>query len=313
MSYSKNKPSFFWPMVLIAGGIILLLSNFGLLPPNSIELLWRFWPLLLVIAGLDILFGRRSRVGAALTAAVTFVLMGAVVLAVFFWANNPALVRDWMGQQMQHQTVSAPLGGVTSAAVNIDLPAAPATIGALSDSPSLIEGDIAYFGTLTFDASVVGDHASVTLDSRNNLPGFSVGDFSTGELQTWDVKLHPRVTLDLTVDAGSGETELDLRQLDIRTFNLDAGSGAVLLKLPQAGHTAGMIDAGSGRIDIVLPEGAGAKITIDRGSGMFNGGGRLYRDSDSGDTEMWLTESFSTAENTIELVIDAGSGAIFVK
>jgi len=313
MSYSKNNTSFFWPMLLIAGGIILLLSNFGMLPPVSMVVFWRFWPLLLVIAGLDILLGRRSQVGAVLTIVTTFVLIGLVVLAVFFWTNNPALVKEFVNNQMQHQTVSAPLGSVTSAAVTIDLPAGPTTISALSDSASLIEGDISYFGTLTFDTTVVGNHATVKLDSRGNPPSFNIGDFSSGDFLAWDVKLHPRVTLDLMVDAGAGQAEIDLRRLDVRTLTIDAGSGAMALTLPEAGRIAGMIDAGSGRIDITVPETLAAKIVLETGSGAFEAGSRFRRDAAVGDREVWVTEGFSTADHAIELNIEQSSGAIFVK
>ena len=44
----------FWPILLIAVGVLFLLSNLGWLPFNPWEL-WRFWPLILVVIGLDIL------------------------------------------------------------------------------------------------------------------------------------------------------------------------------------------------------------------------------------------------------------------
>jgi hypothetical protein len=43
----------FWPILLIAVGVLFLLSNLGLLPFSPWEL-WRFWPLILVVIGLDI-------------------------------------------------------------------------------------------------------------------------------------------------------------------------------------------------------------------------------------------------------------------
>jgi len=312
MSYSHKKPSLFWPLLLITIGIVLLLSNFGLLPPGSINLLWRFWPLLLVIAGLDILLGRRSAPGAIITTVVTIALIvGAVVftLAAF---NSPEMLRQFGDTALKHETIQLPLDGITSAGVTIDLPAAPVEIYPLSDSNALIEGDINYFGSLIFDTNAIGSRATINLDTRSQQLWLSPGS-ADGVNPGWRVGLHPRVALDLTVDAGSGETDLDLRQLDVRTLNLDAGSGAVSLKLPATGHTTGMIDAGSGRIDIILPDGAGAKITIDRGSGSFDAGSRLYYQSDSGNAEVWLTKNFATAENTIELVIDAGSGTISVQ
>jgi hypothetical protein len=44
----------FWPLLLIAVGVLFLLSNLGLLPFSPWQL-WRLWPLILVVIGLDIL------------------------------------------------------------------------------------------------------------------------------------------------------------------------------------------------------------------------------------------------------------------
>ncbi len=44
----------FWPLLLIAVGVLFLLSNLGLLPFDPWQL-WRLWPLILVVIGLDIL------------------------------------------------------------------------------------------------------------------------------------------------------------------------------------------------------------------------------------------------------------------
>jgi len=55
----------FWPILLIAVGVIFLLSNLGLLPFDASQL-WRLWPLILVVIGLDVLleaFWRRGQPG----------------------------------------------------------------------------------------------------------------------------------------------------------------------------------------------------------------------------------------------------------
>lgn len=44
----------FWPILLVAIGVVFMLSNLGLLPFSPWEL-WRLWPLILVVIGLDIL------------------------------------------------------------------------------------------------------------------------------------------------------------------------------------------------------------------------------------------------------------------
>jgi hypothetical protein len=49
----------FWPLLLIALGLIFLLQNFGFISGVSWRAVASLWPLLLVLIGLDIAFARR--------------------------------------------------------------------------------------------------------------------------------------------------------------------------------------------------------------------------------------------------------------
>ncbi len=48
MNKSRQQHSIFWPIVLIAAGIIFLLSNIGVLSSGVGELLGTYWPLILL-------------------------------------------------------------------------------------------------------------------------------------------------------------------------------------------------------------------------------------------------------------------------
>lgn len=50
--------SFFWPLLLIVIGTLLLLNNMGVLPWAVWDNIWRFWPLILILFGLEILLGK---------------------------------------------------------------------------------------------------------------------------------------------------------------------------------------------------------------------------------------------------------------
>jgi hypothetical protein len=71
----------FWPLVLVAIGVLWLLSNFNLIDPNNIGILFRLWPVLLIGLGLDVLVRQRWPMAGNLIALV-IVTLG--VLAVLF-------------------------------------------------------------------------------------------------------------------------------------------------------------------------------------------------------------------------------------
>ena len=314
MSHSQHgKPSFFWPLFLITVGGVLLLSNFGILPPGSINTLWRFWPLILVVMGLDILFGRRSSAGAIITTLIAGALVVGALLFAFSAQSFPEFVGQFNLSEIKHDFVQTPLDDISSADVSLDLPASTVTVHALSDSNSLFEGDINYFGKLYFASDSHDGHATVSLDTRTEQM-FVFGNNMNTETPSWDVGLHPRVALNLTVDGGSGVTELDLAGLDIEQLFFDAGSGATTLTLPDHGQIDAEIDGGSGVIRINLPDELAAKITLDSGSGAFSPGNRLTRvDASNGGPAVWQTDNFEGADQFVAFTIDQGSGAIQVR
>jgi len=310
--YSRQKPSLFWPLVLITVGVVLLLSNLGILPPDAINLLWRFWPLALVVIGLDILLGRRSAIGAIFTSLVAIALLVGVLAFVFFARNIPELTQQIDLGELRHQTIRAPLEGVETARVSIDWPSGPARLYALSDSNSLIEGDIAYFGTLYFDVQRQGTTADISLDSRIERFFIGVGNMGEG-VNRWEVGLHPRVRYNLQLDASSGPGIYDLEELTIESLNVDAGSGPLTITLPRRGQVRGLIDGGSGPITLIVPRGMEARLTVDEGAGAFMPDRRFRQSKSEGEVTVWVTEGFVGADNYVELNIDGGSGSVRVE
>ncbi len=88
----RRPPSFFWPLIFIGAGVILLLANLGYLPWQSWNMLWRLWPLLLVALGIDLLIGRRSMLGAVLSALLILLLIAGVAVIALFAQNIPPMV-----------------------------------------------------------------------------------------------------------------------------------------------------------------------------------------------------------------------------
>jgi hypothetical protein len=319
-SYETRKPrrrrplSLFWPIVFIGAGVMLLLSNLGYLPWESWGVLWRLWPLLIIALGIDLLIGQRSVIGAIVSAVLILVLIGGIVLIALFAQNIPA-VSEWIQQpEFQTRHVEYALASVEQATVYIDWTSVPGYLSPLEDSPNLIEGDIDYLGELTFDVNVRGDRANVKLDSRSTGIWFWPFDLGDQSDKRWDVGLNPDVPLDLTFDAGSGPCDLDLAGLQISSLVLDAGSGPIDLALPSGSTFETEIDGGSGPITIVLPRNMGARVELDSGSGPFSPDARfeLVKGKRHGDST-WETDNYRTAEHTILLKIDQGSGPITIR
>lgn len=310
----RRPPSFFWPLVLIGAGVLLLLSNLGYLPWQSWNALWRLWPILLIALGIDVLIGRRSMIGAIISALLIVTLIGGTVALVLFAHNIPALSNlnqpvEWHTKHIEH-----PLSDIEQASITIDWSSAPGYLSALRDSRNLIEGNITYRGELIFDVVTRGDRIDVELDTQFSGPWFGSIELMGQRENRWDVMLSPDVPLDLTLDPGSGSCDFDLSDLQISVLFLDVGSGSVDLSLPSDSTFNGHIDGGSGSLDIVLPESVGARVDLDSGSGSFHPDERFQLVSGERDDDgVWETDNFDTADHVIELSIDQGSGSISIR
>lgn len=311
----RRPAALFWPIVIIGIGVALLLSNLGYLPWASWNILWRLWPLLLVALGIDLLIGRRSTLGAIVSAVLILALVGGVIALAFYAPGIPQLAELAQSSEWHTTHVEQPLEDVKRASVTIDTSSLPCMVSKLSDSSNLIEGDITYRGTLIFDAVVRGGKANVKLDTYFTGPwwGWTPG-FGTAPDAAWDIKLSPKVPLDLSLDSGSGRCDFDLSGLQVSSLVVDSGSGAVDLVLPADSSFEASIDSGSGRLAITLPEGVGARVVLDSGSGAFRPDERFEMvRGERGDDSVWETENYDTAEVTILLGIDQGSGALIIE
>lgn len=94
----------FWPLLLIAVGVIFLLSNLGLLSFDPWQL-WRLWPVILVVIGLDIL------------------------LEVALRRGRPA------------ETISIDQGALSEARVSVEFGAGELRMGAGAPAGKLLEGE----------------------------------------------------------------------------------------------------------------------------------------------------------------------------
>lgn len=84
----RRRPgSLFLPLLLIALGIVFLLSNVGILPGDVWDSILRLWPVILIVIGLDSIYKREGLVGAIFMIGLgtVFLLANLGILAINVW------------------------------------------------------------------------------------------------------------------------------------------------------------------------------------------------------------------------------------
>jgi len=324
--------SFFWPVILLAAGVIWLLSNMKLISTDNLWILFQLWPALLVVAGLDLLFARRL----PLVGALLGLLVVAGVIYILFEGDTLGLKNE---SKPRTESFTVELGDTTSADLDLELSLQETYINTLENSANLFEAEIGHAGEIEF--TVAGtDEKFIDLRQTGIESWFSWASMDEeGEELVWAVLLSPDVPIDLDVDAGTGGSEMDLSGVQLEQFRYDGGTGATTIILPASaegydthieGGTGTMeivfpaqssltvrLDTGTGNIILDLPDNAAVKIeVIDGGTGDLELPDWISRISgeEGRDEGVYQTAGFDSAAYQLNIIVeDIGTGNILVK
>lgn len=312
-------------LLLIAIGIVLLLRNSGVIPKEV-----RVWPLVVVAIGVWLLierlvFGAHAGEGfvwplVLIAVGGVFVLQdtGAVknedvlgpviVIAIglgIVLSAVPARGRGPTGQV--HETVA--LEGATSARVELRHGGGRLSVRSANDAGLLLDGT--FTGAIDKRVRRSGDLLDVRVVQRSD--AWLAGAFPWNWGQTgpfdWAIRLNRAVPLQLEIDAGANQAELDLRDLTVEDLVVNTGASETNLTLPAEGRTTARIKAGAAGVKVRVPERTAARIVI---KGALTSvkvdeirfpallGGHQSRD-------------YEEAENRVDLEIDAGAASVEVR
>ena len=299
----RRYPSLVWPVILISAGVLFLLDNLNVL---DIDLwnLWRLWPLLLILAGIDIIFGRRSALGNILVLVFTLVVVGGVIVVLL---TSP----DTLGPSSEAgrvETILERVDGVERADLEVNFGAGRLNIDALDDSSSLIQGrlDTGSRRHPVWEINRSGERATMTLEYPSSTMPFRITGWNEGD--DWDLHLAPKVGYSLDVNMGAGEAELDLSDLNIRDLTLESGAGRSTVTLPREGNFSARIAGGIGQLVIIIPPEVAVSVQVDRGIGEVSVSGRFEKQDG-----LYRTADWETNENRVELDIDVGVGQVVLR
>jgi len=296
-----SRPSLVWPVILITAGILFLLSNLDVLKINFWEL-WRLWPVMLILAGLDVMFGRRSALGNVIVLIITLAVIGGVV---FVLVAAPEVIGS--GEQgAGEMTLAEDLDELQQANFYVDFAAGQLRISQLSDSNDLIVGilDLATNRQPEWEFDREGRQATMRL-------GYHNGRFQSwnGRGDEWDLALSPEVELSLNINVGAGDAEVDLTRLDISDLLVETGAGRSTIVLPSEGDFAARVTGGIGQVVIEIPEDMAARVEVDRGLGGVDVSNRYDRH----DNDVYETDDWDDNENRVKLQVEVGVGQIIIR
>ncbi len=287
------------PALAIGLGGVFLLANLNFLALDVWWVILRIWPVFIVAAGFDLLIGRRS-IWASLAGLVAVL----VILGGTLWLSG---VRAERGAAITGQAIHRELSGATQARVSLSPGAGSLRLGMLGVDGVLIDGRAAAGSgqNIYEDFSMDGNTAVYTL--RQSGSAFYSTDFASNDWR-WDLSLTPGLPIDLTVNLGAGNADLDLNGLNLSAMKIDLGVGQTIVTLPAEGSLNGDINGGVGQLVVRVPDGVAVRIVADTGLTAKNFPASYHRDGDT-----YTSPGYDSAANRIDLKMDMGIGNIRVE
>ena len=188
-----RRPSIIGPLILITAGVLFLLANMGMLPFTFWELAVRFWPIILILIGLEIIFGRRSLLGALVILVLWVGLVAGVIWVAY--AQGGGILPSAAATT---EELSQPLGDIKSATVDLNVGFSNTTLTSLSiDAGDLMKGTFSHGqGTrMVKTYNVAGSDGRLSL--REEGSNFILGGVTVSR---WDLALNPSLPVVLRVD-----------------------------------------------------------------------------------------------------------------
>jgi hypothetical protein len=338
----KQAPSLFGPIVLIAVGVFLLLGNLGMLTVEQLN--WQaalqLWPLFLILLGVNLIVRQApSPVGGFLSALVGITAVAIFGYVLLFGEDNPRLARFGLNTPLveaQTEQVAFSAAGVQSAEVDLWLGSPRARVFALEDNPNLIEGQVSYVGDLLFKTETNGSKAIVSLrDSNAGFWWLNPANWTTLNLEPWEIGLNGSVPLNLRLRVGAGSTDFDLSDLSLSNLKVEGGAGSMVMALPNGEYEAVVdvgagstrvtlaengrqqveFDGGAGSLTLLLPPGREARIEVRSGAGSLNlqSEGFTQVRGNSNKEGVWETSGYQRADDPLIIKIDIGAGSVTVR
>lgn len=251
---ARHYRGFFWPAILILIGVVALLANAGFISTDRLALLPDLWPLILIVIGLEII-ARRGLQGAAGDVAAVLIILTAAGGAVAYVAlgPNPGATHTLDS--------SAPLGGLSHAAVEVEVGAATITMsGNTSLDGKLYEAHIQYSGSKP-DVSLDRSNGTLHISQANN--GFA---FQTRRF-TLDLQLNTSIPWTITSNAGASTETYSLTAVHVSSMDINSGASREDITLgPPSGAVPITINGGALTVHIHRPAVAGASVRVSGGA-----------------------------------------------
>jgi hypothetical protein len=324
----RNR-SYFWPLMLIGAGVLLLLTNMGAVESSSVYQLVNLWPLLLIGFGVNLMFGSQVKwLGLAL--GVTMLALAALFLVYAPQLDMPEFMST---PDLVTENYSEDLGNVESYKLNLDTSVGHITLSDTPQAGNLVDVEMHHRSDSSF--KVTGDeNKEILVKQESNDTWFTAFDWLSDEEVYINVELDSSYPANILVDHSSGTIDLMLEEFDLVNLDASLSSGNMNIYLPDGDYptefkvSSGKItlnlsdgvtglmdlDISSGTIVLNIPAGLGVRIEVEVSSGSVKTSSDFTQvsgdDKYVGEDGTWENDLYGSGAEDLLIIVDVSSGSL---
>jgi uncharacterized membrane protein YhaH (DUF805 family) len=290
--------SFFWPVLLIAIGVIALLVNANVLSADRLYLLSDLWPVILIVIGLE-LITRRALHGVTSDVAAALIVLIAAGGAVAYVAVGPR------APNLPHTLdTSESIGKLNFATLQVSVGTANITV----------EGN-STLGTDLYQAHIVysGPKPTVALDrSTGNLRISQGGGLAVFGNRRFILVLEisPSVTWSININTGAADATLKLTEVRVDSIELNTGASRADITVGSPyGITPITVQGGALTVHVHRPSGTEAAAQVSGAVVSLTGDGQ--EDAGVG-SKSWQSDGYAAATDAFKIQVSGGACTVSV-
>jgi predicted membrane protein len=203
--------------------------------------------------------------------------------------------------------VRVPLEGATSARVKIRFGAGRLMLTSGSEGQDL--GRVQAFGEVRARGTTVAEGRLAEFWVPTEFLGDILAPWKWSERRppTWNMTLREAIPLDLDVEAGACQMDLDLTSLQVRELRLVTGASSVDVRMPKAaGETRARLTVGAAGVKVHIPDGVAARVRVPTSLGEVE----VNRSRFPGSNGMFESKDFASAAHKVDVSIEVGAASV---
>jgi hypothetical protein len=287
---------FFAPLILIAGGVLVLLANLDYIKWDSLLRLLDLWPVVLILVGIQIIAGRTlpaSVAAATGTAAVALALIGAILYVALAPPLPPGTQRDFSDKAQ----------GLSKATLELDLGSVRLDVRGAQLGTDLYQAHFDFPQGEVPRSSLDRSAATVHVESGD----YHFGWFGFGGRRQATIKLNESIAWAIRVNSGASHQVLELSRVQVTRVDVDGGASHLELTLGKpSGEVPITINGGASHVVIHRPPGTPVRIRVSGGASSLSADGTQL----AGHDELGWDSGYAGASDRYDIKIEGGASHV---